>query len=116
MRFFQYRYDLLQPFTYWPDGNCNLASLDDLAAMKLVAIAQRGSRKDFIDMYVLIQQYKPLNELLSTYQKKYRTDNIAPVLMGLSYFDDAEHEPDPALWNVEWREVKELISSRVRGI
>ncbi len=114
--FLEYRYAMLQPLTFWEEGNCYLASLDDLACMKLAAVAQRGSRKDFIDVYTLAQKHKSLPELLALYQKKYQTENTAPVLIGLAYFDEAEDEPDPALWSTDWREVKRQISEWVRGI
>ena len=49
----EFGYPLLRPPVVWPEVNCQLASLVDLAAMKLVAIAQRGSKKDFFDIYAL---------------------------------------------------------------
>lgn len=116
LSFLEYHYDLLQPLIFWKESSCFLASLDDLACMKLAAVAQRGSRKDFIDVFSLVQQYKPLPELLFLYQKKYRTENIAPVLLGLVYFDDAEEEPDPPLWSLEWKEIKRKVSEWVRQI
>lgn len=116
LSFLEYRYALLQPLCFWEEGPCYLASLDDLACMKLAAVAQRGSRKDFIDVFVLVQKHKSLAELLALYQKKYQTENIVSILMGLVYFDDAEDEPDPQLWSVEWGEVKRQIAGWVRKI
>lgn len=116
LSFLEYHYDLLQPLTFWKESSCYLASLDDLACMKLAAVAQRGSRKDFIDVFSLVQQYKPLPELLLLYQNKYQTENIAPVLMGLVYFDDADQEPDPPLWSIGWQEIKREISGWVEQI
>jgi predicted nucleotidyltransferase component of viral defense system len=95
---------------------CELASLDDLACMKLVAIAQRGTKKDFIDVYTIIRHYKPLPELLEFYKQKYATDNIASVLMSLVYFDDAESDPPPSRWTVPWNEVKHSLAQWVRQI
>lgn len=114
--FFEYHYPLLQPLIFWDEGGCSLASLDDLACMKLSAVAQRGSRKDFIDVFILAKEYKPLPELLSLYQEKYQTDNWMPVLMGLAYFDDADYEPDPSQWSTNWDEVKRQITDWVRKI
>ncbi len=84
--------------------------------MKLAAVAQRGSRKDFIDVYTLAHRHRPLSELLKLYQIKFKTDNLAPVLMGLTYFDDAEDEPDPPLWPEKWEQVKIKILGWVRSI
>jgi predicted nucleotidyltransferase component of viral defense system len=114
--FLEYHYSLLQPLNYWPEGNCNLASLDDLACMKLAAVTQRGSRKDFVDIYELAQRHKPLSDLLGLFQKKYEMENLAPVLMGLVYFEDAERETDPFMWSGNWQEVKRVISDWVRRI
>jgi hypothetical protein len=114
LSFLEYRYPLLGPLTPWEEGGCSLASLDDLASMKLVAIAQRGSRKDFIDLYVLAQRHKPVAELLEIYRKKYLTDNILSVLIGLAYFDDADREPDPVLWSGSWEEIKQYFTDWVR--
>ena len=46
LSFFEYRYPILKPITITNDFNCPLASLDDIACMKLSALAQRGSKKD----------------------------------------------------------------------
>jgi hypothetical protein len=48
-----------------------MASLKDIAAMKLNAIVQDGSRmKDYIDIYMLLEQ-QSLSTLLSCYEQKY---------------------------------------------
>ena len=49
--FIEFRYPFLQPLVTWPANGIALASMDDLACMKLSAIAQRGSRKDFYDVH-----------------------------------------------------------------
>jgi len=91
--FMEYRYPLLEPTIIWPEYACPLASMADLACMKLSAVAQRGSRKDFIDIYVLGNNGLSLKGMLSLYQKKYSVKDISHVLYGLSYFDDAERLP-----------------------
>jgi hypothetical protein len=117
--FIEFRYPLLQPLIICPAANAltgtALASLDDLACMKLSAIAQRGSRKDFYDMYALLARHQPLELLLGFYQKKFSVSDISPVLYGLSYFDDAEKEPEPILLEkVSWNQVKKDLSQRVK--
>lgn len=49
--FFEFRYPMLDPAVPWPDYGCRLASLRDIACMKLSAIVQRGSKKDFVDLF-----------------------------------------------------------------
>jgi len=115
--FLEYHYPLLQTSTRWKEMNCSLASLDDLACMKLSAIAGRGARKDFCDIYILGTKHRPLPEMLRLYQEKFKMDDISPVLYGLSYFDDAESERMPRLLlNVQWRTIKQTIQEWVKGI
>src|SRR5271157_610803 len=115
--FLEYRYPLLQSPTIWKEMNCSLASLDDLACMKLSAIAGRGARKDFCDIYVLGNKHRSLPELIRLYQRKFKMDDISPILYGLSYFDDAESERMPhMLATVQWRTIKQTIQEWVKGI
>ena len=91
-----------------------LASPKDIAAMKINAIEGRGSRKDFIDIYLLLQHYS-LEELLQFYSMKYPNYSIFRALLSLSYFDDAENEAMPnMLVDVTWNEIKQHISSVVK--
>jgi hypothetical protein len=113
----EFRYPLLQPLTIWADTNCSLASLDDLACMKLSAIAQRGSRKDFYDVRALISRHRPLAEMLELYRQKFSVTDISPVLYGLAYFDDAEGEPDPILLEkVNWKQVKKELARWLKEV
>ncbi len=84
--------------------------------MKLSAIAQRGSRKDFCDIYVLGQERFSLKEMLDFYIRKFNQDP-SPVLYGLVYFDDAEKERMPdMLRKVKWPEIKKTIRAWVKEI
>lgn len=86
-----------------------LASPRDIAAMKINAIEGRGSKKDFIDMYCLLQHYS-LKEILSFYQEKYPENSIFRALMSLSYFDDADGQFMPKMFIPEnWEEMKNSI-------
>jgi len=115
--FLEYRYPLLQPLTSWPEFGCLLASLDDLACMKLSAAAQPGSKKDFVDIYALGLRHKPLQDMLRLYQKKYSVHDIVHVLYGLTYFDEADRERMPRrLWDADWRIIKKTIQGWVREI
>lgn len=115
--FLEFGYPLLQPLVHWSETGVFLASLDDLACMKLSAIAQRGSMKDFFDTYVLCTQHRSLEQLLELYQFKFDVADIGPVLYGLVYFDDAEEEHDPLLLSpVAWRDVKQAFRDWVKTI
>jgi hypothetical protein len=115
--FLQYQYPLLRPLNYWSEMGCNLASLEDLACMKLSAVAQRGARKDFCDIYALGKKFFSLQEMLDLYQKKFNIRDVGSVLYGLVYFDDAESERMPRmLWDVNWGEIKKSILESVKNI
>jgi hypothetical protein len=112
LSFLQYRYPLLRPGL--DEGGIVLASLEDLAAMKLAAVAQRGARKDFVDVFALGQRFR-LDEMLAFYRTKYSLKDWGHVLVALSYFDGADREPMPAMlerWT--WRSIKTAIGGWVR--
>jgi len=115
--FLQYQYPLLKPLERWNEMSCPLASLEDLACMKLSAIAQRGARKDFCDIYTLGKKSFSLSQMLGFYQKKFSIRDIGSVLYGLVYFDDAEGERMPRmLLDVSWREIRNTILGWVKEI
>jgi Nucleotidyl transferase AbiEii toxin, Type IV TA system len=114
--FFEYRYPLLDSLGQWPEYETDVASVRDLAAMKLLAVAQRGSRKDFIDMYELLQNGGVLRRMLEDFVEKFKADSVS-ALRGLTYFDDAEKEPMPEMLNtVEWLTMKRAVESSVREV
>jgi len=115
--FLRYQYPLLNSFHSWKEMDCKLAALEDLAAMKLSAIAQRGARKDFCDLYALGKTSFSLQEMLGFYQEKFGIRDIGSVLYGLVYFDDAESERMPRmLWDVTWRDIRKTILEWVKEI
>jgi hypothetical protein len=114
--FFEYRYPLLDSLEQWPEYDTNIASLRDLGAMKLLAVAQRGSRKDFVDVYELLQSGVVLRGMLEDFREKFKTDSIS-ALRGLTYFDDAETEPLPEMLKpLDWRELRVALEQAVRDV
>lgn len=93
-----------------------LADIPDIAAMKLAAATNRGTRKDFVDLYFLLQKYS-LRQMLDWYGEKYPDGNEYLVLRSLVYFEDAETEPMPKMLTpVEWEIIKNTIVASVRMI
>ena len=91
----------------------NMASLADNGAMKLSALTNRGSKKDFYDISRLLD-VEPLNYWLEKFQEKYPNSDIFMVLKSLTWFDDAEAEPDPRLLDGQtWSSVKSRLTSAV---
>ncbi|RLA78103.1 MAG: hypothetical protein DRG36_06760 [Deltaproteobacteria bacterium] len=115
--FYEYLYPLLSPLVRCEIYGCMVASLDDIACMKLVAIAQRGSKKDFIDIYAICTRHKPLPDLIKMAKEKFELEDVSPILYGLTYFDDADGERMPRmLWRENWREIKGQIKKWVKGL
>lgn len=86
-----------------------LASDKDIAAMKLAAITGRGTKKDFWDLYYLLEKYS-LQQIFNYYNEKYPDASVYLALKSLVYFIDAEKDKDPEpLMKLNWGSVKERI-------
>ena len=86
-----------------------LLSQEDIALMKIAAIAGRGRKRDFFDLYFLLQDFSLLY-LLDGYAEKYGQASVFHAVRSLTYFDDAEGDADPILFEkVTWAAVKKRI-------
>ena len=82
--------------------------------MKLAAITNRGSKKDFIDIALLIKEVG-LDDMILCYKEKYPDGMKMMVLRSLVYFEDAESQPDPVmLVDYDWSRIKQLILNATR--
>lgn len=114
--FFYYRYPLIQRPQNWND--IRVASLRDLAAMKVDAISSRGRKRDFIDLF-FINRKITLEEAINLYDARYKTlaNNLIHVLRSLSYFDDAEEDDMPQMIEkLPWEEVKEFFQKETKRL
>lgn len=92
-----------------------LASDKDIAAMKINAIMGRGTRKDFIDLYVLLQHYS-LTQIMDFYRQKYPEFSEYRALLSMTYFDDAEMQDMPLMFiETPWEEMKTSIIQAVEA-
>ena len=81
--------------------------------MKVTAIIGRGTKKDFIDMYFLLQIFS-LKEILDIYLQKYPDGSLFLALKSLSFFDDAEPDPMPVMYKaVSWDEIKQGVRQAI---
>ena len=95
------------------EDGVTLASPQDIAAMKINAVEGRGTRKDFVDIYFLLQHYS-LSQMLDFYTQKYPNYSLFRALLSLTYFDDAEQQAMPKmLANASWEEIKSTITKEV---
>lgn len=93
-----------------------LASCRDIAAMKLAAITNRGSKKDFIDLAFLLEAFT-LAEMLAFYEEKFADGGLFTVCKSLSFFDDADADPMPRMLRpCDWPDVKQRIAIAVADL
>ncbi len=89
-------------------GVC-LADLEDIAAMKLSAITNRGTKKDFVDLFFLLDIFS-FEQMLEFYHQKYPEAADFLLFKSLIYFEDAETNPMPQMFKpINWTDVKSKI-------
>lgn len=101
-----YKYPLIEQSVSYQ--NIEIARLKDLAAMKIDAVLSRGTKRDFIDLYFMSQQFSP-DQLLAYYDQKYGGLNEKELMIrkALVYFSDADEDEMPKmLVPVKWKDVK----------
>lgn len=97
------------------EDNVKLADKEDIAAMKFSAITNRGTKKDFIDIYFLLEEFS-LEEMINLYTEKYDDGSEFMLIKSLTYFDDAEGDPMPMmLKDVSWEDIKKKIVGEIKS-
>jgi predicted nucleotidyltransferase component of viral defense system len=112
--FISYNFELID--SHISEGYIRIASLKDIASMKLTAISSRGSKKDFIDLFYILKKIS-LENLFIIFNKKYEDDflNKYQILKSLIYFNDAEQQPMPLMTDkVTWSEIKFFFEELVK--
>lgn len=113
---FYYKYPVL--FPYQKFGRINILDIRDLSAMKVAAIASRGTKRDFIDLYFLSKEIS-LSKMFDFYERKYKNlaTSMPHILKSLIYFDDAEDQDMPKMLKpCNWGEVKRFFEREVKKI
>lgn len=89
--------------------NIRMASPKDIAAMKLNAIEGRGTKKDFIDLFFLLNNFS-LEEMVKFYNQKYVNHTDFMMLKSLTYFSDADLFPQPKMFvDFDWENCKSVL-------
>jgi len=114
LSFFRYEYPMITDFVV--DKGINFASLPDIAAMKCIAVVQRGTKRDYVDMYFLNKMFG-LPKIFKWVAKKYPMYDIYHIKTGLIYFAEAENDVMPKmLVDCSWEKVKAELEKAVLGM
>ncbi len=100
------------------DEDVRMASKADIAAMKINAIANNGTRvKDFIDIYYLFNDFS-LPQILAFYKQKYQQDSDFHAVKSLCFFDDVDLSDWPLLTDkkLKWPQVMKRIQQAVKEL
>ena len=100
-------------------GNILMLTSSDIAAMKIIAVSQRGRKRDFVDLYWYCKNREQLFEVIQRAVRGYpgQEDNINHILRSLVYFKDAEEDPMPKIFfDATWREIKKYFEQEVPRI
>jgi len=114
LQFLYYPYRLLEPLKTL--DSIKISSVQDIAGTKLLTISSRGSKKDFIDLYFILELFS-LKELFELLNKKYSDQNYNTlhILKSLVYFEDSDDQPMPRMHkDVSWVTVKNVITQHVK--
>ena len=95
-----------------------ISGILDIAAMKLIAIHQRGTKRDFVDLYFILKSV-PFHQIASYAVRRFGKERINPFQIGKSlvYFSDADSDPDPNYKNkchTPWETIKEFFRKHIK--
>jgi len=115
---FTYEYPFIEKT--FKTGEIQLANILDIAAMKLIAVAQRGARRDFVDLFFILQEI-PFHKIVNVTLQKFGHERINPLHIGkaLVYFNDADSDPEPRYIKdkeVHWVIIKKYFSSHIKQL
>ncbi|MFN8357600.1 MAG: nucleotidyl transferase AbiEii/AbiGii toxin family protein [Spirosomataceae bacterium] len=92
-----------------------LATVEDIACMKIDAITGRGRKKDFCDLYFLLKRFS-LEEMMISYQQMFRHSTLFHVYKSLTWFEDADLDAELIVLDkaYTWEKAKKAILRAVQ--
>ncbi|MGI5911075.1 MAG: nucleotidyl transferase AbiEii/AbiGii toxin family protein [Syntrophomonadaceae bacterium] len=115
--FLYYHYSLLEEFHVY--NQIKIAGIKDIALMKLIALVQRGTKKDFIDLYFIEREVIRIEKLINLFSDKFKITSYQPMLIykSLGYFEDADREVTPKMFKkISWEEIKSYFLRRQKEL
>ena len=100
-------------------GSIKVLALKDIAVMKIIAVSQRGRKRDFFDLFWLVRNIEPLENIILKLKEQYPSvaHDYHHILKSLVYFADAETDPDPEIYfKANWKEVKKFFTKEITTI
>ena len=97
-------------------GSVKILTQADIAVMKVIAVSQRGRKRDFLDLFWLLHHGQSLDDVMRKLKKQYPfvAHDYHHILKSLVYFEDAEDDLMPELYfNVTWKSIKEYFQKEV---
>lgn len=97
-------------------GSIRILKPADIAVMKIIAISQRGKKRDFYDLYWLAHHGESLEATLPKLKSQYPfvAHDYHHILKSLVYFEDAEDDQTPETnFKASWKEVKDFFAKEV---
>ncbi len=116
--FFHYPYPFVEKTS--TVGGVPIAHIFDIASMKIIAISHRGAKRDFVDLYFILQEV-PFHKIAENMVGRFGRERISPVHIGKSlvYFNDADVDPDPAYRgksSPDWSVIKKFFLKNVQQL
>ena len=93
-------------------GTINILQPLDIAVMKIIAISQRGKKRDFFDLYWCVNNIEPLENIIKRLPEQYPSvaHDYHHILKSLVYFEDAESDPEPEIYfHANWGMIKDFF-------
>lgn len=100
-------------------GVLRILDPQDIAIMKIIAISQRGRKRDFVDLYWYCMEKEPLIDIVQLLPERYPevSHNYHHILKSLAYFADAEKDPMPKIFfDASWKKVKKFFEKEVLNV
>lgn len=116
LSFFHYPYLLLAPLV--ETDFLNLSAIPDIAAMKLIAVSQRGVRRDFLDLYMIAKEHG-LEKIFQWAKKKFSQFDPYVCVKALTYFEEADQDESGRGMElkepVPWTKIKDFFEQQAKS-
>ena len=100
-------------------GSIRILPPRDIAVMKIIAVSQRGRKRDFFDLYWCAHNVEPFEKIIKRLKVQYPSvaHNYHHILKALVYFEDAESDPEPIIYfDATWKKVKSFFTKEITVI